>query len=66
MLKIIRWMLGLCDHHYAVVSIEDVKWNASMGGLIACDLAKAGTLHHRNYTQACQKCAKVKVNRIKV
>lgn len=66
MIKVFRWMLGLCNHHYAVVHIEDVPWNASMGGFIAIDLAHDGTLHHRAYTQSCKKCGNVKVKRIKI
>lgn len=66
MLRIVRWLLGLCDHRYEVIHVEDVRWNSSMGGMIACDLAKAGTLHHRAYTQACPHCGNVKVNRVKI
>jgi hypothetical protein len=66
MLKLLRRLLGLCEHRYDCIAIEDVKWTAAQdGSIIAADMAAAGIIHHRSYTMVCRHCTNVKVKRVK-
>lgn len=67
MIKILRWLLGLCEHNYKVVHIENVAWRSDQKGrIIDVDMAHAGVIHHRSFTIHCTKCTNVKVKRIKL
>ena len=66
MFKLLRRLLGMCEHQYKVVGIENVPWTPTTeNSFLAVDMAHAGYIHHRSYTMLCPKCANVKVKRVK-
>lgn len=66
MLKLLRRLLGLCEHDYQCVAIENVAWRSNQNGdIIDVDMSHAGVIHHRSYTMVCRHCTNVKVKRVK-
>lgn len=63
MIKLIRKLLGLCNHEWVLDHIIETKFRGDEGKFIHIDMAKAGRIKHRDYILTCSRCGKLKIKR---
>jgi hypothetical protein len=66
MIYLIRMLLGLCNHNYIPLKIEDVPYSGLEGGMQVIDKAHRGDIKHRLYHSCCTKCPKVITQKVKL
>lgn len=55
MVRLIRWMLGLCNHQYSTFEKSEVLYTGKEGDVQDIDLAMRGAVKGHLYKQACTR-----------
>lgn len=67
MIKLIRWLLGLCNHTYDTTTTVPVYYQGNEGNMLDIDMAFKGVVKYYAHRQMCTKpgCRHIRVIRTK-